>query len=137
MRQVVRALIPRSFVLVPWPTHIGSIAFFKPLSHYTLPGPNQHRLELGQAAPILLRICARPVEAQEAPILRLQARSRPSGGRPCGTQIHRLCLIPAATSMLGACTMGHRIESPTEPIRIEMTVLLKHEHVPGSGAARG
>jgi hypothetical protein len=52
-------------------------------------------------------------------------------------QIHRLCLILAATSALCACTMGHRIESPSEPILIEMTVLLKHEHVLRSGAAGG
>ena len=53
------------------------------------------------------------------------------------TQIRRLCLILAATGMLGACTVGHRIESPGEPIRIEMTVLLKHEHVLRSGATGG
>ena len=53
------------------------------------------------------------------------------------TQIRLLSLILATTSMLGACTVGHRIESPGEPIRIEMTVLLKHEHVLRSGAAGG
>ena len=30
-----------------------------------------------------------------------------------------------AVSLLGACT--HRIEAPDRPIRIEMTVVLKHE----------
>jgi hypothetical protein len=59
-------------------------------------------------------------------------------GRPAMcAQIHRFCLILAATSSLCACTMGHRIESPSEPILIEMTVLLKHEHVLRSGAAGG
>ena len=53
------------------------------------------------------------------------------------TQIRRFCLILAAASVLGACTMGHRIEPSAEPIRIEMTVLLKHEHVLASDAAGG
>jgi hypothetical protein len=53
------------------------------------------------------------------------------------TQIRRLCLILTATGQLGACTMGHRIEPPTEPIRIEMTVLLKHEHILASDAVGG
>ncbi len=44
------------------------------------------------------------------------------------TQIHRLFLVLAAASALGACTMGHRIQAPADPIRIEMQVLLKHEH---------
>jgi hypothetical protein len=53
------------------------------------------------------------------------------------TQIRRFCLILTATALLGACTMGHRIEPSAEPIRIEMTVLLKHEHVLASNPAGG
>ena len=53
------------------------------------------------------------------------------------TQIRRFCLILTATALLGACTMGHRIEPSAEPIRIEMTVLPKHEHVVASHAAGG
>lgn len=38
----------------------------------------------------------------------------------------RLGMAVAALALTVACT--HRIESPDEPIRIEMTVNLKHEH---------
>jgi hypothetical protein len=53
------------------------------------------------------------------------------------TQIYRLCLILMTSSLLGACTVGHRIEGPGEPIRIEMTVLLKHEYLLEGGEGGG
>jgi len=37
----------------------------------------------------------------------------------------RIVLVLVASALLGACT--HRIEAPEKPIRIEMTVVLKHE----------
>jgi hypothetical protein len=43
-------------------------------------------------------------------------------------QILRLCVIFGTWSVLGACTLGHRIVGPGEPIKIEMTVLLQHKH---------
>ena len=44
-------------------------------------------------------------------------------------QIFLLCLILGTSSLLGACTLGHRIVGPGEPIRIEMTLLLEHKYL--------
>jgi hypothetical protein len=79
----------------------------------------------------------RPVTAPGAPLADfLPPENERGSGRPAMcTQIHRFWLILAISSLLGACTMGHRIEGPGEPIRIEMTVLLQHEYIlKGDGA---
>jgi hypothetical protein len=44
-------------------------------------------------------------------------------------RIQILCLILGTSSILGACTLGHRIVGPGEPIRIEMTLLLEHKYL--------